>query len=220
MVNILSMGIVLKRVWLCFLFFSPYLLFGQNVVEEGSYKFVVAPDGLRARTAPSLSGEVITVFSYGTLIPFSQRTLQSETISGASGYWYGFLSSVYHRELWVFGGYLADWFEPEPYLGEWYEEATQLDWSIKHYRDFASGASAMGGTGIFGRGRQGKTFAIRGNRIFFVFDDHDLLSDAARRYHQQEAEIVFTEIDNFTGRNRMILRFDTEDVLLTRMNNW
>ena len=143
MIKMIGKRMILRRAFLYFLLFSPYFLFGQNEVEERGFMFVVAPNGLRARTTPSLSGEILTVFPYGRLTPFSRRTSQRETISGINGYWYGYLSSEYHTYLWVFGGYLADWFEPEPYLGEWQEEVTQLNWSIRYYRDFIGPAEII-----------------------------------------------------------------------------
>ncbi|MDR0290943.1 MAG: SH3 domain-containing protein [Treponema sp.] len=207
----------MKRFLLCILLFFPcLLLFGEWPYESiGVYKIISSPNGLRVREEPSLNSKVIEVFPYGLLHSFILRTKTKDTIDGISDYWYGFRAGISGGYHWVFGGYLVDKLASEPHTGYWREEGTAMHWIFfeGNRGDFARGPRQEYGNGYIIWFRHG-TFEKRGNnRIFFIFLDSEL-DDTSRPFHRREAEIIFSNID------RIILKFNTEEIILNRIVNF
>ena len=178
---------------------SNSMAFGQYE-SIGAYKFIFAPNGLRARLLPSLNSEILKVIPHGRFIGFDARTQTQDTIDGITDYWYRtlVLPGAYG---WVFGGYLIDKFESEPYLGQW-RDADEITWVLGYDRRFHRGTALHGW-------RWGTFEITTGNKIFFIFDTSDL-GETEREFHRREAEMIFS------GADDLVLRFDSEEIILVR----
>ena len=112
----------MKRLFLCIFLLFPALFFGQNVTDYEEiriWRLVSATTGLRVRVSPELNGQVYHTLPYGHLLYFQLRTRNKVTIDGITDYWYAY---NYMGPAWVFGGYLTEYLESEPFAGCWIKE--------------------------------------------------------------------------------------------------
>jgi hypothetical protein len=98
----------LKKIVIGFLLFcSAMALFSQEIM------YVTATNGLRQRLTPSTNGKVVGTFLYCEPIRVWEKSKNTVTIDGITGYWYKvdcdiYFEGNYVRSSYVFGGYVSD----------------------------------------------------------------------------------------------------------------
>ena len=188
------------------LLFFPLFLFGQYENLDVC-KFVSAKNGVRVRNSPSLDGEIKKVLPYGELIYIKKRTVEKQTIDGLTDYWYSTNRDSYgsYYDNWIFGGYLSDRLESEPFYGQW-DESEEISWTFTYDKYFRTGLK------FSGHGGMGDFELKENNKLILIFKDYINEGNELKEISRKEAIIVFI------NKDKMLLVFKSCTYDLTRNN--
>jgi hypothetical protein len=103
----------LKKFLIGFLFFCSVMALFSQTQEFPKTMYVTATSGLRQRLTPSTTGKVVGTFLYCEPIMVREKSKNTVTIDGITGYWYKvdcdiIFEGKYVEYSYVFGGYVSD----------------------------------------------------------------------------------------------------------------
>jgi len=103
----------LRKVIIGFLLFCSATALFSQAQEFPKTMYVTATNGLRQRLTPSTNGKVVGTFLYCEPIRVREKSKNTVTIDGITGYWYKVDCDIYFEGKkveysYVFGGYVSD----------------------------------------------------------------------------------------------------------------
>jgi hypothetical protein len=159
--------------------------------------YVNSKEGLRKRSYPSLSSNVLGTLLYGEKIVINKVTKDAESIDGITDYWYGIENN---NDTWVFGGYLSDEILPNdsPFLifGAWENKKQEREvilfksnYQYSHF--YKESSDCIGGT-----------YELYDNKIILYIAQMINSEDVIIAY-DETVEVNYIIIDN----NNIVLEF-------------
>lgn len=202
-------GGIIKKIIFLILFLSSYSIFGQSI-EINKIMIVSATSGLRVRNLPSVNSGTHLVIRYGEILFINGRTENRESINGINDYWYSYdMDSV--GKVWVFGGYLTEYFENDPIVGWWSVEGNKNNYWIFQYNEIFKNILRHNMLEYVGK------YKILINDIiidYVYYTDFSIGHDEygeSTEYHETRIGMI-----RFLNINRIEIKFNNETFILNR----